>query len=108
MSGKHAHRSVALRLGWAVFGFVALTSPVPGANWPGWRGPGGNGVAAEKNLPLRWSTNENVAWRVPLPDRGNSTPIAWGKRILITQAIIKDHRRTLMCFDRRTGKSLWQ
>ena len=44
----------------------------PGANWPALRGPGGNGICNERNLPLHWSTNENVRWRVPLADRGNS------------------------------------
>jgi outer membrane protein assembly factor BamB len=76
-------------------------------NWPAWRGPEGTGVCAEKNLPLRWGTNDNVQWRVPLPDRGNSTPIVWGKFVFVTQAIEKDGRRELMCFDRRDGKLLW-
>ena len=30
-------------------------------NWPQFRGPGGQGVATEKNLPLKWSADENVA-----------------------------------------------
>lgn len=77
-------------------------------NWPGWRGPDGNGICPEQNLPLRWSTNENIRWRVPLPDRGNSTPIVWGGRVLITQAIERENRRTVICCDRRDGKLLWQ
>jgi outer membrane protein assembly factor BamB len=88
--------------------WCALTASASAANWPGMRGPDGSGVAAEKNLPLRWSTNENVRWRVPLPERGNSTPVVWGGRVFITQAITVGNRRTVMCFDRRTGKLLWQ
>ena len=80
----------------------------PGANWPALRGPGGNGICNERNLPLHWSTNENVRWRVPLADRGNSTPIVWGNRMFLTQAPAKQSRRTLMCFDRRDGKLIWQ
>ena len=75
-------------------------------NWPAWRGPEGIGAANEKSLPLRWSTNENVRWRVPLPERGNSTPIVWGRRVFVTQAV--EHRRTLLCLDRTNGKLLWQ
>ena len=85
-----------------------LTVPAPAANWPALRGPDGNGICEEKNLPLRWSTNANVRWRVPLPDRGNSTPIIWGKRVFVTQSITTQSRRTLMCFDRRDGKIQWQ
>lgn len=58
-------------------------------------------------MPFHWSTNENVRWRVPLPDRGNSTPIVWGDRVFVTQAIEKTGRRTVMCFDRRDGRLLW-
>ncbi|MEK7686472.1 MAG: PQQ-binding-like beta-propeller repeat protein [Verrucomicrobiota bacterium] len=81
---------------------------VSAGNWPAWRGPGGNGICREKELPLHWSTNQNVRWRVPLPDRGNSTPAVWGNRVFVTQAVPKESRRTLMCFDRRDGKLLWQ
>ena len=88
--------------------WCALITSVSAANWPGLRGPGGSGVAKEKNLPLRWSTNENVAWRVALPDRGNSTPTVWGERVFITQVTEGGARRSVMCFDRRDGKVLWQ
>src|SRR6185503_20229029 len=77
-------------------------------NWPAWRGLDGNGICRETQLPLRWSTNENVRWNVPLPEPGNSTPIVWSNRVFVTQAIEKEKRRTLMCFDRRDGKLLWQ
>ena len=76
------------------------------AHWPAWRGPSGTGVAEEKNLPVRWSATNNVKWRVPLPERGNSTPVVWGDRIFVTQAV--GDRRTLMCFDRDDGNLLWQ
>ena len=55
-------------------------------NWPAWRGPAGTGVCTERDLPLHWSTNENVRWRAPLPERGNSTPIIWGERVFILQS----------------------
>ena len=100
----------ATRWSWrAVFWlWAALSASAPAANWPGWRGPDGSGTAAEKNLPLHWTTNENVAWRVPLPDRGNSTPIVWRQRIFLTQAISSRSDRAVMCFDRRNGKLVWQ
>jgi outer membrane protein assembly factor BamB len=78
------------------------------ANWPGWRGPEGTGVAAETGLLKTWSTNENVRWRVDLPGPGNSSPIVWGDKVFLTQSIQKENRRTLMCFDRASGKLLWQ
>jgi outer membrane protein assembly factor BamB len=82
------------------------TSTLLPDDWPAWRGADASGICREPNLPLRWSTNENVRWRVALPDRGNSTPIVWRDRIFITQAVA--NRRTVMCLDRRTGKLHWQ
>jgi len=66
------------------------------------------GVTSEKDLPQRWSKTENVRWRVDLPGPGNSSPIIWGDRVFVSQAVQKENRRTLMCFDRTTGKLLWQ
>ena len=75
-------------------------------HWPAWRGPLGTGITAETNLPVKWSKTENVRWRVPLPERGNSTPIVWGGRIFLTQSI--GNKRTLRCVDRADGRTLWQ
>ncbi len=77
-------------------------------NWPSWRGPAGTGVAKETQLPTRWGTNENVRWRIPLSDRGNSTPIVWGNRVFLTQSTEAGKRRSLSCLDRVTGRLLWE
>jgi outer membrane protein assembly factor BamB len=84
--------------------FVAAASSA--ANWPAWRGPLGTGISEEKNLPVKWSRTDDVKWRVPLPEPGNSTPIVWGDRVFVTQAVGKE--RTLMCFNRADGKLLWR
>jgi len=83
-----------------------VSSHLDAANWPAWRGPTGLGLCEEKGLPVKWSKTEHVKWRVPLPERGNSTPIVWGDRIFVTQPA--GERRTLMCLDRADGKVLWQ
>lgn len=88
---------------------VLLTVPMLHAeNWPSWRGPEGIGVSNESNLPLQWSRNENVRWKVKLPERGNSTPIVWEDRVFLTQPLEQDNQRTLMCLNRADGKTLWQ
>ena len=94
--------STALWLG------IGLTASASAANWPAWRGPDGSGLSTEKDLPLHWSTNQNVCWRVPLPERGNSTPVVWREQLFITQGISNQNRRTVMCLDTHTGKLLWQ
>ena len=78
------------------------------ANWPSWRGPNGDGSSPVTDLPVKWSEGENVRWRIGLPDRGNSTPIIWGDKVILTQAIEKEGFRSTMAFDLETGKQLWQ
>jgi outer membrane protein assembly factor BamB len=102
--------------------FLCAAVPALGGNWPAWRGPAGDGHSSEKDLPLKWSATENVRWKVPLPDEGNSTPIVWSDRVFLTQATEKAdwppkppaggpasaHKRSLLCFRRADGKLLWQ
>ena len=77
--------------------------------WPAWRGDlEGSGRTSEKRLPVQWSRTENVRWNVPLPERGNSTPVVWGDHVFVTQPIAAEHLRTLMCFHRADGRLLWQ
>jgi outer membrane protein assembly factor BamB len=75
-------------------------------NWPQWRGPTLDGVSGEKNLPLHWSRTENIAWKLPLPERSGSTPIIWGERIFLNVAD-KD-ALYLWCLDRKEGAVLWK
>ena len=54
------------------------------AEWSQFRGPGGQGVTDEKNLPLTWSDSENLAWKTELPGGGASSPIALGDHLFVT------------------------
>jgi hypothetical protein len=50
-------------------GLLALLvagSMLAAADWPGWRGPGGQGFSGESKLPVKWSGTENVRWKVKL------------------------------------------
>ncbi len=87
---------------------LALAPLCSAANWPMWRGPDGDGTCEESGLPVKWGATENVAWKVPLPERGNSTPVVWGDRVFVTQAIEDEGKRLLFCFDRRDGTLLWE
>ncbi len=56
-------------------------------NWPQWRGPDQNGRSTvAKNLPLHWTSTENVRWKVELPSWSAATPIVWGDVVLVTSA----------------------
>jgi outer membrane protein assembly factor BamB len=93
----------ALRIGAAVV--VAGSAGARGEDWPHWRGPARNGVSAEKGLPLRWSAAENIAWKLPLPDRSGATPIVSGSRIFLNVA--EGDALSLWALDRATGAVAW-
>jgi outer membrane protein assembly factor BamB len=77
------------------------------SDWPGFRGPHGNGVTVDR-APVEWSDEENVVWRVALPQPGNGSPIVVGDRVLVTCAEDElGKRRSTYCFDRKTGKERW-
>ncbi len=58
-----------------------------GEDWPQWRGPYGNGVSSETNLPARWSVDSNIVWKVSLAGLGSSSPIVTGNRVFVTSQI---------------------
>ena len=58
--------------------------------WPQWRGPDRNGVSDETGIPLQWSENENILWRLALEGKGHSSPVVWNDRIFLTTDIEGD------------------
>ncbi len=89
---------------------VALGSSVHAENWPGWRGPRGDGTSHDIYAPTFWNgkTGENIAWKVKIPGVGHSSPIVWKDQIFLASCLPKEEERVLLCLDRETGKTLWQ
>jgi len=87
---------------------LTLTAGAQAEDWPGWRGPRGDGTSLETNVSTRWSATENVQWKVAIPGKGHSSPIVWGERVFVTTCIEEDNQRVLLCLDRVTGKVLWE
>jgi outer membrane protein assembly factor BamB len=124
----------------SAFILLALSAPAGraagDANWPQWRGPDGSGISAERNLPEEWGETQNVRWKTPLPGKGHSSPIVWGKRVFLTTAVEgpvvpgakavthkiegqdwkhpdsvgADHKHAfkVIALDRDTGRVLWE
>jgi outer membrane protein assembly factor BamB len=86
-------------------GLLSISTTVA-QNWPQWRGPALNGVSSERNLPLRWTPEENIAWKTPLPGWSGSTPIIWRDRIFLNLAEGDD--LFLWSLDRSKGTVLWK
>jgi outer membrane protein assembly factor BamB len=88
------------------------------ADWPQFRGPGASGSSDERGLPVQWSDNENIAWKVELPGFGASSPITLGDRIFLTcysdygldaenPGDTEDLKRHLLALERNGGRVIW-
>ena len=84
----------------------ALAGLISAENWPQWRGPDLNGVSHEKNLPVKWAREQNIAWRLAVPSRSGATPIIWGDRVFLNVADKDD--LYLWCVDRTRGALIWK
>ena len=89
------------------------------ADWLQFRGPGGLGIAADKDTPVAWSNETGIAWKYAMPGAGGSCPIVVGDKVLVTcysgygvdknePGDQKNLSRHLLCLERKTGKLLWR
>jgi outer membrane protein assembly factor BamB len=88
----------------------SLSFAAAAENWPGWRGPRGDGTSTEAKTPLKWdaTTGDNLAWKVEVPGNGHAQPIIWNDRIFLVACLPDGKERVLICLDRTSGKTLWQ
>lgn len=104
-------------------------------NWPGFRGPGSQGIADGYPTRVGWNADADVAkpsgilWRTEIPGLGHSSPIVWGDRIYVATAVRLSGKASLrigyygdvkaaqdndeqkwmiLCFDKNSGKKLWE
>ncbi len=115
-----------------MFGAPAHAEPPGDAArfWPCWRGPMSTGLAPHGDPPQRWSEQQNIRWKVPIPGSGHATPIVWGDHVYIQTAVPADVplpatgaagpaaagdapapgavRFMILALDRGTGKTVWQ
>jgi outer membrane protein assembly factor BamB len=104
-----------VNLGISVLGLLLLFtgSPLSADDWPGFRGPFGNGYVSAPGdskpvgLPLHWSETENVKWKTPIPLRGWSTPVVMGGQVWLTTATEDGHDFFAICVDAASGKILF-
>jgi outer membrane protein assembly factor BamB len=85
-----------------------VMSVIQAQNWPGWRGPNGDGTSPEANLPVKWDSVTNVVWKTDVPGKGYSSPVIWQDKLFITTALQETQEKILLCYDCKSGKLLWK
>jgi outer membrane protein assembly factor BamB len=84
---------------------VLALALLPGADWTRFRGPNGNGIADDKDVPVKWDDKE-ILWKTPLPGGGHSSPIVVRGKVYLQSATKSE--RLLVCLDAVSGKLLWR
>jgi outer membrane protein assembly factor BamB len=74
-------------------GITCFATGLRGDEWPQFRGPDGSGVTAEKQLPLEWTADKNVQWKVKVPGVAWSSPVVWGDKVFVTTAVTDNQRK---------------
>ena len=99
-------------------------------SWAQWRGPWATGVAPHADPPLTWSESRNIRWKIPIPGKSHSSPIAHGDFVYVVTAIpvgeaqkpVYDrapgthdnvpvthrHQFAVLAIRRRDGQVVWQ
>jgi outer membrane protein assembly factor BamB len=77
------------------------------SNFPCFRGPGANGIAFQKDIPVSWdgATGKNIRWKTEIPLPGYNSPVTWNNRIFLSGA--RENKREMYCIDAISGKILW-
>lgn len=93
----------------AMLSLLALTTALTAEDWPGWRGPRGDGTSQE-SIVTQWdgASGKNILWKAPIAGWGHSSPIVWKDRIFVISCLEEENSRVLLCLERSSGKQLWQ
>ncbi len=77
------------------------------ANFPSFRGPGGNGIGYQKNVPTEWdgASGKNIKWKVTPELHAYNSPVIWGDKLFLSGA--DANKKQVYCYNRNSGKLLW-
>ncbi|MDA1163710.1 MAG: PQQ-binding-like beta-propeller repeat protein [Planctomycetota bacterium] len=114
-----------MKIAHAIASWTAIILSLPlvergvASDWPQAAGPNHDWtITTDDPVPLTWSAeqNQNIRWRVALPETGQSGIAVWGKRLFLTtmkplsaDANLKQGTDIVIyCVDADDGKILWQ
>jgi outer membrane protein assembly factor BamB len=84
---------------------ATLAAQKPQADWPQWRGPNRDGVAAAFTPPPAWPAQLTKKWQAAV-GLGHASPVIAGNRVIVHTR--QGTREVVTAFDLASGKQLWQ
>ena len=87
---------------------LSLSQIASGEDWLQFRGNDHRGISLKSETPINLSKN-NIAWKIPLPGRGLSSPIVIGNRVFLTASSTTDQSRLhVICANKDNGEIEWE
>lgn len=92
-----------------IFGLLLSLPFMAGAQdtlngWTHFRGSELNGIANGRGYPLTWDDSTHVAWKVPVPGKGWSSPLVYGDQVWLTTE--ENRVMRALCYNRANGELL--
>ena len=81
------------------------TLPAAAQEWTRFRGPNGSGISTDTGFPTEFNKTKNLVWRTPVRP-GKSSPVLTRRHVFLTA--LENGKLFTQCFDRQTGKLLWE
>jgi outer membrane protein assembly factor BamB len=96
---------VRLRFDVLVFSFVLTWGAAWAEDWSRFRGPNGSGVVEDGEYPAEFGPDKNLIWKSAARP-GKSSPVLTERQVFLTA--FDEGKLYTQCFDRRTGKLVWE
>ena len=64
-------------------------------------------ILTQRIFPSKWSANQNIKWKAPLPGASNGSPIISNGHIFVTSGEDEGRKQHLHCFNLTNGESAW-
>jgi len=100
--GLSCFLSLSLLGSWSLFPPAVLLAAEP-ASWNQFRGPTADGRSPSPRLPVRWSEQQNIRWKIPIPGKAWSSPVVAGGDIWLTNATADGHQLSVIAIDAASG-----
>lgn len=90
------------------FLFVLFSCNNSTPNWTHFRGSEMDGYAQVNAAPLKWNSNENIAWKSAVKGTGWSSPVIYDNQIWLTSATEDGKEFYVMCYDFDSGDLIYE
>lgn len=75
--------------------------------WARFRGPNGDGVALNQDMPVKFGDDDGILWKTRLVGLGHSSPVVWNDLLFVQSSTASGDKRLLICLNSRTGQENW-